>query len=57
MPVTPGERVVVDEAAEEVAGVGVDADIGELRGSGGAVGCGVAWESSVVITSTLLESW
>lgn len=54
---TPGERVVVDEAAEEVAGVGVDADIGELRGSGGAVGCGVAWESSVVITSTLLESW
>lgn len=42
LDVVVGERVVVNESAQEIAGVGVDAYIGELLDAGGAVGGGVS---------------
>jgi len=46
--VAVGERVVVDETAEEVPGVRVDADVRQLLNNWGAVGVGVACGMSVI---------
>lgn len=47
LAVAPGERVIVDETTEEVARVGVDADVWQLFDGWGAIGGGVACGMSV----------